>query len=207
MNYSTQFTTYKIDTLWHPGMPHVPPPPGFPPLRTITRPSVSASSTNSNYFVGSIAIQKIIKRVTFSVGSTISNLSNQTEFIHSGAFYYSILGNSKLVLGCTGYIHTIDNYKTSYTSILPFVYIQPFKKLSFKASYLYNKGNNIIEENGYFVNNSPDLTKTRWSCMANLMLSKTISLYVVYLLEYKQENTQQFNYLYNVLVAGIKIIP
>ena len=207
INFTSQFTTTTTDTLWPPGVPHLPPPPGFPPLRTSATSSVTTVTSNSSYYVGSLAIQKIIKRFTLSVGTTLSNINGQTEYIHSGALYYSPLGNSKIVLGCTGYLHTLDYYKTSYLSALPFVYVQPLKRFSLKASYLYNKGNNIIEDNGYFINNSPDLTKSRWALLANFYISKKVTLYATYQLENKLENLQQFNYRYNIIVAGIKITP
>ncbi|MEO8762200.1 MAG: hypothetical protein ABI388_11740 [Bacteroidia bacterium] len=208
INFSSETPTTTIDTLWPPGVPpHTQPPPGAPPFKTITNTSYSTRSTNSIYFVGSFAIQKIIKRFTLTAGSTISNISNTTEFINNGALYYSVLGNSKLVLGCAGYLHSIDNYKTTYASVAPFVYVQPTKSISIKLSYLYNRGNNIIESNGYFINNSPDLTKSRIALLANFNINKSIALYATYQLENKLENIQQFNYHYNVIVVGIKIVP
>ena len=181
----------------HPGMP---PPP--PPRQTLV-----TTTTNSSYYIGSLAIQKIVKKFTFSIGTTLSNMSNVTEFIHSGSIYYSLLGNSKLILGCAGYAHTINSYKTTYGSLSPFVFLYPQKNISIKLAYLQNAGNNIIEDNGYFVNNSPDLTRSRYSAMINLYLSKAITFYVVYQLENKLENIQQFTYKYNILVAGLKITP
>jgi len=173
----------------------------YPPAKTET------TTTNSNYFVGSLTIQKIIKRFTLSISSTVSNISNQTEYINSGALYYSVLGNSRIVLGCTGYLHTINNYATTYVSVAPFIYVQPAKSISVKLSYLSNAGNNIIEDNGYFINNSPDLTKSRVGALASFSITRNVSLYGLYQIEFKHENVQQFNYRYNVLVAGIKITP
>ena len=92
-------------------------------------------------------------------------------------------------------------------SAAPFIYLQPAKSISVKLSYLTNAGNNIIEDNGYFINNSSDLTKSRFGALANFQLTNSISLYGLYQLEFKQENVQQFNYRYNVIVAGIRIVP
>lgn len=184
--------------------PQPPPPPGLP---LITNTITTTASSHSNYFVGSLAIQKTCKKFTFSVGSTVSNMSNVTQFIHSGAACFYVFGNSKLVLGCADYLHTINTYSTLNNSIAPFIYVQPFNRLSIKASYLINSGNNIIEDNGYLVNNSPDLTKSRWSLLANVVLSKHVSIYGLYQFENKTESVQSFNYHYNVIVGGIKITP
>ena len=206
INLNVSSTTAVIDTLWPPGVaPHSQPPPGAPPYKTEAK--KISSSTQSNYFVGSLAVQKIIKKFTFGIGTTVSNMSNVTQFINSGFLSYHVLGNSKLVLGCSGYLHTIDTYKTTYGAVAPFVYVQPVNRFSLKLSYLMNTKNNIIEDNGYLVNNSPDLTQARYSALANVTLSKHISLYALYQLEFKHEAQQSFNYRYNVIVAGLKIIP
>jgi hypothetical protein len=184
-----------------------PPPP--PPIHTgpPPRPQNFMTETRSNYFVGSLAIQKTINKFTISLGTTLSNMNNVTQYIHSGFVSYSVFGNSKLVLGCTGYLHTSDNYSTTNTAFSPFIYIHPINHLSLKVSYLNNTKNNIIEDNGYIVNNSPDLTKSRYSALLNLSINKHVALYGLYQLEYKYERVQLFNYQYNVFVAGIKITP
>ena len=92
-------------------------------------------------------------------------------------------------------------------SLSPFIYVQPINQISLKLSYLSNTKNNVIEENGYLVNNSADLTKSRYSVLVNFNISKKVALYGLYQLEYKQERAQLFNYQYNVFVAGLKITP
>jgi hypothetical protein len=92
-------------------------------------------------------------------------------------------------------------------SAAPFIYLQPAKSISVKLGYLTNAGNNIIEDNGYFINNSPDLTKSRFGTLANFQLINSVSLYGLYQLEFKEESYRQFNYRYHVIVADIKIVP
>lgn len=177
--------------------------PGGSPLR----PRTIVNTNKSNYLIGSITLQKTIRKYVFGVGTTVSNMNNITQYIHSGFISYAPLGNSKLVVGVASYVHTTDNYSTSNLAVAPFLYLQPTKRLSLKLSYLYNSKTNFIEDNGYLVNNSSDLTKSRYSALLNFTLSKHVSLYGLYQLEYKQENIQKFNYQYNVIVGGIKITP
>ena len=89
----------------------------------------------------------------------------------------------------------------------PFLYVQPLKRLSVKASYFTNSGKNLVEDIGYLVNNSFDLTSSRLSILASLYLSKHVSFYGLYQFENKTESTQKFNYQYNVIVGGLKITP
>ncbi len=169
-----------------------------------------AVSTSKNYFIGSLSIQKTFKKAMFSIGTTISTIYNSTQYINYGLLAYNPLGNSRLVFGCFGYLNTINNYKVSYVSISPFVYFQPTTKLSIKLAYLNNgatSNSNIMEDNGYFVNNSKDLTKDRYSTLINYTLSKHIMLYGVYQLENKRESNYLYDYHNNVVVLGLKIIP
>lgn len=208
LKVSSEKTITITDTLWPPGMPpHTQPPPGAPPLKTVTTTTNISNSSQSNYFVGSLNIQKVMKKFVFGIGASASNMSNVTQYINSGFVSYAPFGNSKLVLGCTGYAHTVDSYKTTYAAAVPFLYIQPANKLSVKLSYMYNVKNNFIEENGYLVNNSPDVTQSRYSALINFNINKRVSLYGLYQLEYKYEAVQSFNYRYNVIVAGLKITP
>jgi len=196
-------TVPVIDTLWLPGRPHMQPPPWAPPLRTETR----EIKKNSGYYVISLAIQKSIKKFTGQIGTTISNMPNKDsslQVINFTSLYYSPLGNSKWVIGAICYLHTTNTYKTSYVSALPFIYIQPIKQLAVKFTYLYNVGNNLAEDNGYTINNSPDLTTRRFSTLLNFYASKKTTLYATYIRENKIENVQGFKYNYNIIVAGIK---
>jgi len=177
-------------------------PQGSPPA-----PQTQTIQTNTNYFVGAFYIQKNINKFVLILGSTVSNMNGQTLLLHNGLISYSVLGNSRIVLGCTGYIHTVNSYSTINNSVSPFVYVRPFKKMSVKVSYLENKGSNIIEDNGYLVNNSGDLTTSRWSCLVNFNISNHFDLYGLYQFENKEAAVQNFTYHYNVIVAGIKIIP
>ena len=207
VNTKNTFMSVATSTMFAPYPGGGPPPPGSPPPPVITKTTSVNETQKATYYVGSVAVQKIIKKFTFGIGSTVSNIANKNQFIHSASISYAILGNSKIVLGCSGYVHSNDVYKTSYVAATPFIYIQPVKRLSMKLSYLMNSGNNIIEDNGYLVNNSADLTLSRYSALLNLTLNKHLSLYGLYQLEYKHEAVQSFNYRYNVIVAGLKIVP
>ncbi len=166
-----------------------------------------ASSVKKNYFVGSLTIQKTYKKLALSIGTTFSNFDNTTQLNHFGSVSYSVFGNSKLVLGGTAYFHTSDSYKTTYSSFSPFIYLQPINRFSLTASYLYNNGQNIMEDNGALVNNSVDLTTSKWSFIANVNISKHVSMYGLYQMEYKTEKIEKFNYHYNTFLVGLKIIP
>lgn len=184
--------------------------PGMPQQHTNHQglpPQLQTTFSFANYFVGSLTVQKTIRKTVLALGTTVSNINSKTQFLHSGFVSYSVFGNSKLVVGCTGIFHTSDSYSTMNTSLSPFIYVQPINQFSLKLSYLMNTKNNVIEENGYLINNSGDLTKSRYSVLANFNISKKVALYGLYQLDYKQERAQLFNYQYNVFVAGLKITP
>jgi hypothetical protein len=181
---------------------NTPPPPTFPPQP----PRVQTIKTVNNYFVGSVEIQKRVTNLTISLGTTISNMNGTTQLIHSGGINVSPLGNTKLLFGLNAYLHTTTSYATLNTALSPFVSFDPVKKLTVKLSYLINQNDNFIEQNGYIINNSPDLTKSRFSVLINGNVNKHLTIYGLYQSEQKQEVVQLFNYKYAVFVAGLKII-
>lgn len=208
INIFDEKTFSTTDTLWPPGVPpHSQPPPGAPPFKTATTYTTISNSSSNSYFVANFFVQKHMKNLLAGIGFTGSNMFDKTQFINTGYLAYSPFGNSKLIVGCTGYVHTTDSYKTSYMAMSPFIYIQPTTKLGIKLNYFNNTANNIIEENGYIINNSPDITYSRYSSLINLSINKHVTVYGLYQLEFKKENVQQFDYKYNVILAGIKIIP
>lgn len=179
-----------------------PPPPTFPPQP----PRTQTIKTVNNYFVGSIEIQKRLTNIIFSLGTTVSNMNSTTQLIHTGGLTVSPLGNTKLLFGLNAYLHTTTSYATLNTALSPFVSFDPINKLTIKLSYLTNQNDNFVEQNGYIINNSPDLTKSRFSILINGNINKHLSIYGLYQSEQKQEAVQLFNYKYSVFVAGFKII-
>ncbi len=177
-------------------------PPGFPPQPSRTQ----TIKTVNNYFVGSFDLSKRMNNLTLSVGTTISNMNNTTQLIHSGFFSIAPLGNTNFLFGCTAYFHTTDSYSTLNTSLIPFISVNPMKQLSLKLSYLTGNKENFVEQNGYLINNSPDLTTSRFSILLNGDVSKKMTIYGLYQSEQKKEITQLFKYQYAVFAVGIKIL-
>lgn len=207
-NFSSETITSITDTLWPPGLPpHTLPPPGAPPLKINTHTVSTSTFLNSNSQVGSIAFQKHYKRCVFSLGTCLYNSNDVKQFIHSGFISYSVFGNSKLIVGTSAYVHHLQHETSIYSAISPFVYVQATNRISLKLSYFQNSTNNLIEDNGYLVNNSPDLTTSRYGALVNFTLNKHISLYGLYQLEHKTESYQSFHYKYHMILGGLKITP
>ena len=207
-NFSSETITSITDTLWPPGFPaHSLPPPGAPPLKTITHTVSTTTDSKSNYQVGSLSFQKNYRSYVFSLGTSLYNMGGVMQYIHSGFVSYSVFGNSKLIVGATGYLHQLQHESSMHTAMAPFVYLQPYNQLSLKLSYFHNSTYNLVEDNGYLVNNSIDLTTSRYSALVNFTLNKHISLYGLYQLEHKTESYQSFHYKYHMILGGLKITP
>ncbi len=168
-------------------------------------PGINSETKTSNFFVSSFSVNKSSKKFDFSIGSTFSNIASIKQYNHFGNITYSVFGNSQLVLGLTEYLHTSNKYATLNNSFLAFVYFEPLKFANIKLSYFKNQNNNIIEENGYLVNNSTDLTTNRFNVLANFRINKTISILTLYQIENKKVYIEGSDYQYNILLAGIKI--
>jgi tetratricopeptide (TPR) repeat protein len=167
--------------------------------------SINSDATTNNYFVSSFSVNKNLNKFDFAVGSTFSTMFNVTQYNHFANLTYSVFGNSKLVLGFTDYLRTNNKYATLINSFSAFVYFEPLKFANVKVSYFNNHDNNIIEENGYLINNSTDLTTNRFSVLANFRINKTFSLCTLYQIENKKVYLQGSDYQYNILMVGLKI--
>jgi hypothetical protein len=167
-------------------------------------PRLESVTTTSNYIAAAFAGQKTYGKINVGLGMTFTNMYSKNLYIHYGTLSYYVFGNSKLVAGATGYLHTASSYSSFNFAAAPFVYLQPVNKFSVKIAYLRNSGNNIIEDNGYIVNNSPDITNSRMSLLLNYYCTKHFSVYGLYQKEYKTESYQHFNYSYNVIVGGMR---
>ncbi len=184
-----------------------PPPPGLPPPPTPAD-TYRDSSSNSNYFVGSLAIKKSITHFDFLVGSGVSSVFGNNQIQNFATITYSPLKKDKILFGINGFIHSEDGYSTSYYSLIPFISINPISKLNLFCSYLYNSGGkNIIESNGYIVNNSSDLTTSRFSAVASVAVTKQFDIYALYQFENKEQEYQKNIYHFNLFVLGIKFKP
>ncbi len=167
------------------------------------------TTIDDTYFVGSLSVGKRLNKFDYLLGATFSNIANGNQYNHFATASYSVFGNSKLIVGFTGYLQTSDSYNTLNGSSAPFVYFQPFKATSVKLSYLKNNSKNIIEDNGSLVNNSNDLTKSRIGILADYQLSTRITIHALYQYEAKEyvQTTTSFNYNYNLFLVGLKFSP
>lgn len=168
---------------------------------------LTEKTTNTNSLVGSLSIKKTINKWSVSVDNTIFSSDTMRQYLHGATLSYSIFGNPKIVMGCSGGLHTINNYSTLHSYLSPSISIRPLKRLSITANYFMNEGHNIVEGNGYMINNSSDLTTSKWSALASIQLNKYLHVYGLYLFENKQRILNLFDYHYQVVVVGIKITP
>ncbi|MDX2171496.1 MAG: hypothetical protein SFY56_00145 [Bacteroidota bacterium] len=202
-HYITKTTTFRIKNVQQilsppPGLP--PPPPQMETFRD--------SSANANYFVGSITIRKSIYHFDFSIGATASSVFGNNQIQNFANITYSPFKKDKLLLGLNGFIHSEDNYSSSNFAMTPFVSVNPIPKLNLFCSYLYNGGGrNVVESNGYIVNNSTDLTSSRWSVIASLAVTKQFDIYGLYQFETKEQEYQKYAYHFNLFVLGVKFKP
>jgi hypothetical protein len=151
------------------------------------------SSSASTYFVGSYLIGKSIGGLKISFVNTFSNISNVKRYQNNLSFQYYPLGNNRLILGCDGYF--LKNLDTALTRFAfnGNLTVRPFKTFSITAGYLVNtkdyeqqnQSNNVIEGNGYLINNSSDKTHSRFSLTGNVEIGKHLDVFVAYSYEVK----------------------
>jgi hypothetical protein len=191
-----------------PGNPPPPPQPGQPPPpRPPDRLIRDDTNTTSQAGVASINLSRNTRLLAYSLGFTAAQLDTADQYQVQGGLSLYPFKNNRLTIGSMFYQHTENSFKTNELAVVPFVsaYVSP--KLFLNFSYLNNRGNNIIENTGYGINNSIDYTLDRYAFSASYRVFKNIWAYGTYAYENKKHADELFRYHYQVLLLGVKIIP
>ena len=189
---------------------YTPPPPiKIPPKRGQPPPvDTVPPTTYYNYFIGSLAVKKTISHADFSLGTTISKVYGNTQLLHYITVNLYPFGWNKLDIGASLYAHTEDSYTSTHFAYNPYISWQIVKPLSLTLSYLNNNnGANILEYNGYIVNNTTDLTTSRISGVVTISAGKHLDIYGAYQYSTQVQSTEDFTYHYNSFIVGLIIKP
>lgn len=189
----------------------LPPKKGGPPMgkdTIVARDTTQTGSpVNKLNFVFAIGISKAFSNFDISLGLAIGVFDSTSQYQHSLSISYHPLGNNKLIVGCAGFMHTENYYKSNHYAVLPSLYVEPAKILSLSITYLANNQGSLIENNGYIVNSNPDPMVARFSVLANITLSKCISIYGAYQEQDNVEYHKHWPFYYDLFITGIKYIP
>lgn len=115
--------------------------------------------------------------------------------------------NNTFSLTANGYFISDKNDKKNYIAKSITAAMSPAPRIRFSLNYLANESINLNEENGYVVNNTSDLTSSRFSFLSDLSLSNHISVYLLLMRENKIQSEKNISYYYNSAIIGLKIIP
>jgi hypothetical protein len=172
----------------------------------------SSDITSGSYqtkfnIVGAISLTKSVGNFDFTIGSAIGAFDTTTQYEHYLGITYFPIGNKLLSITETGFLHTENHYASNHSALVSTLTLTPSDIFSISASYMANTGGNLIESDGYIVSGTPDFMLGRVSLLANVTLSKTLSIYGVYQHQDNIEFHQHWPFYYNLFVIGIKYIP
>lgn len=176
--------------------------------------SVITVNTNTTYvamktsaIAGGLTLTRRMDYLDVSLGVTacVFDTANQYQ-VQAGLMAYPF-GNRKLTVGGVLCHHTENGYRQSRLAFAPCASYQARRDLLLSASWLYNRGGNIVEGNAYLINNSIDVSLSRFTGMAEYSLSPHLNAYAVYSYDTRQEKFEKFQYHYHLALLGIKYIP
>ncbi len=201
----------QIDSVWFypkppPPNPQNPHPMNPPPIRELQLGPPPPTQT-TNFIVYSAQLKKTVNRFECILGSSVSNFGNEAQINHNLGLTWYPFGNARVSVNCTGYVYTSDLYSTLQTAVVPSITVLPYKTFCVSASYLTCNGSNLVESNGYLVNNLPDALVSRWSFLAAVPLGKHFAAYAVYQVEDKLSAANNSPYSSNLILIGVKIKP
>ena len=173
---------------------------------------------NYRNLVTSLNFLKSFAYMDFSIGASYSDVLIRPQYIQQTRVAFYPMGKTNFSFGGIAYIHKEDNSgvtsdgtgPTSQYPVTvafnPFINMRFSSRLDLYASYFRNLNENIPEANGYLINNSQDLTLSRWVGVATYKINEHWDLYGVYQYETKQL-LNSFSYQNNVLLIGLKFNP
>jgi len=138
-----------------------------------------------------------------SNGITLKDSSSITTQFGLGLGYWPKVGGGRIWTGLQGDLAWHNNQSFFLTKVWLWTQILP--KLNLTASYYTGQAPISVEDKASLFNNTPDRTTNKWSLLAEIPLSKKVSLYGLY--QSEQKNTILLPYKYQAIITGIKIKP
>lgn len=188
-----------------------PPPPM--PWQPPPQPTVTVN-TNTTYvpkqttaIAGALTLTKKWTYLDASLGVTACAFDTANQYQAQAGLALYPFGNRKLTLGASVYYHTETDYQQSNLAFAPYVSSLIHRKLLVSVSWLSNSGGNIAESNAYLINNSIDVSLSRFNGMIDYAIMKHMSVYAVYSYETRREKFEKFQYHYHLALLGVKFIP
>jgi hypothetical protein len=210
VNFNGNLVTYTnvptLITVQPPPMPGNPnPPPPF--LTTVYIQQKVLKGYQRPSFIGSLALSKGSRFFNIGGALTVSRLDTTLQLQLEGNVALFPLQNNKIAVGTAVIFHTEPRPRMQSVALTPWLSWYPSKKLYFHAAALINPGNNITENNGLFVSNTADYTRSRLSATLSLRIAPTVWVFTNYTTENKLHLNEIFSYSYDVYSIGFKIVP
>lgn len=166
-------------------------------------PEEDSSKLTGNPFVLGMNASKLYRNFQYQLGVYYGTLNYETQLQIQPAITWFPLANNKLSLNVTGnYLTESSTFTTSATASYA-----PFRFMSFTGAYLNANTRYYTEQNGFLVNNSYDVTGSRYMGMVNFSPTVNWTIYAVYLHETKQladPGHPDILYNYDMGVLGLK---
>jgi len=153
-----------------------------------------AYSLSAKYLLGKIDIKPAI---------SYSKLNRREQIMGGFHLGYFAKGNDKTFLGLN---IMILNDSVNYIMLKPELGIKVFKKFWIKADYLLAGATNVIEDDGFLVNNSIDKTIDRLNLMGYWQIKEKLGFYLVGQRERKEEYFNKIKYNFSTIVLGVRLI-
>lgn len=200
-----------VTTVKYPPPPQ--PPQPWQPMQQPPQPTVTVN-THTTYvprqtsaIAGALTLTQKLSYVDVSLGLTACAFDTANQYqVQVGLMIYPF-GNRKLAFGGQVYHHTETNYRKSNLAFAPCVSSLIHRKVLLSASWLSNRGGNVTESNAYLINNSIDVSLSRFNWMIEYRLSPHLNAYAVYSYDTREEKFEKFQYHYHLALLGIKFIP
>ena len=167
----------------------------------------------SNYYlqnqVFGLNALKSFSKWDVNFGGTYSNLSNNNQIqANTGLTFYPNANNTLFAaVQLTYHNEIVGSTATQNLLFKPSVGIKIVSNLWFTTEFYHGRAYNFIENSGYLINNTVDLTNTRLNYGLQYYPSKMLSIFLSYQHEARQVKFFNSSYSLNSIFIGIRYNP
>jgi hypothetical protein len=147
-------------------------------------------------------LRKQIRSIQLSLSPQRTDINQQIQYQYNVGSTWFVSGNTNFILGAqASYLSAPKRIVPSFSSS-----IKLHSRVQLWGSWLYAHTTNFTEQNGLILNNTFDITKTKWAIGTSARLSSKVGIELIFQQERKTEAISQTDYLLHLFMIKTKTV-
>ncbi len=154
----------------------------------------------STSWVLGVEVRKQIRSLQLTLSPQRTDINQQIQYQYNLGATWFASGNTNFVISAqASYLSAPKLMVPSFSSS-----VKLHKRVQLWGSWLYAHTTNFTEQNGLILNNTFDVTKTKWATGTSILLSPKVVVEFIFQQERKTEEISQTDYLLHLFMIKTK---